>query len=194
MIYDKTGHRKYLTIRERDAFITAARRVSPEAETFCLTLAYTGARISEVLALTSERFDTEVGMVMIESLKKRRQGVYRAIPVPRLLLERLESIHELSITQLDPASRTKRLWPWGRTKAWGLVKRTMRSTDIAPSRAMPKALRHAFGVSAAQANIPLNMVQRWMGHARIETTAIYTNAIGEEELELARRMWRLAKF
>jgi integrase len=51
MLYDQQGNRKYLTKSERDAFIDAARRTSPEIETFCLTLVYTGARISEVLAL-----------------------------------------------------------------------------------------------------------------------------------------------
>jgi integrase len=35
----------------------AARRAAPEIETFCLTLAYTGARISEVLALVPLRID-----------------------------------------------------------------------------------------------------------------------------------------
>lgn len=37
--------------------------------------------------------------------------------------------------------------------------------------------------------IPLNIVQRWLGHARIETTAIYASAIGDEERNLARRAW-----
>jgi hypothetical protein len=32
-------------------------------------------------------------------------------------------------------------------------------------------------------------VQRWLGHARIETTAIYASAIGDEKRNLARRAW-----
>lgn len=55
---------------------------------------------------------------------------------------------------------------------------------------MPKALRHAFGVSGiAEAGVPLNMMQKWLGHAKIETTAIYANAIGTEERKAAARMW-----
>jgi hypothetical protein len=38
-------------------------------------------------------------------------------------------------------------------------------------------------------DIPLNIVQRWLGHARIETTAIHASAIGDEERNLARRAW-----
>jgi integrase/recombinase XerD len=55
----------------------------------------------------------------------------------------------------------------------------------------PKELRHAFAVEAGQKGIPLNTIQRWLGHARIETTSIYANALGDEERNLARRAWSL---
>jgi site-specific recombinase XerD len=48
---------------------------------------------------------------------------------------------------------------------------------------------HGFGVAAVQAGIPLNLVQRWLGHAQLSTTAIYAEAIGPEEQEIAARMW-----
>jgi integrase len=56
-LYDQEGNRKYLTREERRAFMDAAGRVTPEVRAFCMILAYTGARISEVLALTPARFD-----------------------------------------------------------------------------------------------------------------------------------------
>ena len=37
--------------------------------------------------------------------------------------------------------------------------------------------------------VPLNMLSKWMGHADIKTTAIYANAIGKEEQDIAARMW-----
>ena len=36
---------------------------------------------------------------------------------------------------------------------------------------------------------PLNMLCKGMGHADIKTTAIYANAIGAEEQDIAARMW-----
>lgn len=33
--------------------------------------------------------------------------------------------------------------------------------------------------------VPLNMLRKWMGHASIETTAIYANAVGAEEQQIA---------
>jgi len=32
-------------------------------------------------------------------------------------------------------------------------------------------------------------VQRWLGHASMTTTAIYLDALGEEEREIAARIW-----
>jgi site-specific recombinase XerD len=65
----------------------------------------------------------------------------------------------------------------------------MRMAGISQERAMPKALRHAFGVGGTQAGVPLNVIQKWLGHADIQTTAIYTNVMGDEERLLADRMW-----
>ena len=56
--------------------------------------------------------------------------------------------------------------------------------------ASPKGLRHGFGVAAVTAGIPLNLVQKWLGHAQLATTVIYANAVGAEEKNIAQRMWR----
>jgi integrase len=185
MLFDQNGNRKYLVSEERRAFIEAARRAPPEVETFCLTLAFTGARISEVLALSPDRIDRSSQAIVFETLKRRRRGVYRAVPVPIELIVRMEEVHNLRHS--DPRER---LWSWGRTTAWQRVKRVMRTARVAEGLAMPKALRHAFGVHGiAESEIPLNMVRKWLGHARIETTAIYANAVGREERTIAARMW-----
>src|SRR6478672_13540331 len=74
-LYDHDGHRKYLTPAERDAFLKAADDAEVrEVRTFCATLAYTGCRISEALALTADRIDLKDGTIVIESAKKRQTG------------------------------------------------------------------------------------------------------------------------
>lgn len=55
---------------------------------------------------------------------------------------------------------------------------------------MPKGLRHGFGVANAEENVPMATTQKWLGHARLETTAIYQQAVGREEHAFARRLWR----
>lgn len=179
-LFDRSGNRKYLTARERLAFVYAASKRGDEVSTFCLTLAFTGARISEVLALTVTRIDAADEAVVFETLKQRKRGVFRAVPVPRALIPLLISYG---------SRREQRLWPWGRTTAWKIVRSVMHEAGIPTSLCKPKALRHAFAVEAGQKGVPLNIVQRWLGHARIETTAIYASAIGDEERNLARKSW-----
>ncbi len=188
-LYDREGNRKYLTRAERNAFLAAASRISPEARTFCLTLAYTGARISEVLSLTPKRIDTRAGIIIIESLKKRRRGIYRAVPAPSTLIAELELTHAIEAAKTDPVRARQRIWKFCRTTAWKSVKTCLQIGGIVGASANPKGLRHAFGVETLQAGVPLNLVKRWLGHARLETTEIYTNAVGDEERSIARKFW-----
>jgi integrase len=88
-LFDAEGRRLYLTEEERRAFVAAAARAPREVRTFCAVLHATGCRVSEALALTVERVDLSGRVVVFESLKKRRSGVYRAVPVPPELLDTL---------------------------------------------------------------------------------------------------------
>jgi integrase len=179
-LFDIEGNRKYLTARERLAFVRAASDEPAAISTFCLTIAITGARISEVLALGNARIDAVNETIVFETLKQRKTRVFRAIPVPRTLI--------LLLTAYG-IEKGDRLWPWGRTHAWKVVKAVMRKAGIAECLCKPKALRHAFAIEAGQKGVSLNIVQRWLGHARLETTAIYAGALGEEERKLAERTW-----
>jgi integrase/recombinase XerD len=82
------------------------------------------------------------------------------------------------------------LWHLSRSRAWQLVKAVMRAAEIADGpHATPKGLRHGFGLHAVRSGVPLNLVQKWLGHASMATTAIYLQAMGSEEREFAARMW-----
>jgi integrase len=190
LIYDRSGNRKYLTATERRAFLRAVQQLSPEAQTFCQVLAYTGARVSEVLALTPGRIDISAGLVVLESLKKRRRGMFRAIPLPHDVLAELERVHGIGREQGLVDTRVHRLWPWCRTVAWQRVKEGMVAASIVGPQATPKGLRHAFAVTALQGGVPINLVRRWLGHSRLSTTEIYADAIGPEEQAIAGRLWK----
>ena len=76
-----------------------------------------------------------------------------------------------------------------RVSAYRWVKRVMVKAAIHGPQATAKGLRHGYGIHAVRSGVQLNMLQKWMGHASIPTTAIYANAVGREELEIADRMW-----
>ena len=188
-LYDREGNRKYLTRAERNAFLAAASAKPANVRTFCLTLAYTGARTSEVLALTPRSIDVAARVVVFESLKKRRRGKFRAVPVPIELLAELESVHQFQQAQENPDLAKRRMWNWCRTTAWKRVKECMAAANISGPQASPKGFRHGFAVGVLQSGVPINFVKKWLGHARLSTTEIYADAVGEEEQAIASRFW-----
>jgi integrase len=183
-LYSNSGSRKYLTRDERDRFIAAAF-ACPRADvrTLCLTLAFTGCRISEALALNPTSLEVQDGFIALRSLKRRNRAVViRQVPVPDWLLAMLA---DLALQKAD-----NNLWSLSRSRAWALIKRVMADADIRPGiHATPKGLRHGFGLHAIHCCVSLNLVQRWLGHARMTTTAIYLQAMGDEERAIAQRMW-----
>lgn len=180
--FDGYGRRKYVNRTEVLRFIEAAAAEPPEVALFCRLLAETGCRISEALALSANRVDAEDGLVVFESLKKRRSGVFRAVPVSA---ELTRALHALPIPVAGG-----RIWRWSRMTAWRHVSRVCAAARIVGPHATPKGFRHGFAVGALGAGVPLNMVQRWLGHADLQTTAIYANAAGPEERALADRLRR----
>jgi integrase/recombinase XerD len=190
-LHDAQGKRLYLTADERRTFIAAAAKAERPVRTFCAVLHDTGCRISEALALTPERIDLTGRAIVFESLKKRRRGVYRVVPVPSGLLDTLDMVHGLREAQQRGKGLSDRLlWDWSRVTAWRRVGAVMDAAGIpaGPHRS-PEGLRHGYGVHAISSGVPLNMLSKWMGHATLEVTAIYANALGAEEQGIAARMW-----
>jgi integrase len=145
-------------------------------------LFYGGCRISEALSVTINRIDLADKAIVFETLKQRRRGCFRAVPIPDLLCHLLRR----SVASADPSAR---VWPFSRATGYRLVKERMRAAQIKGSMASPKGLRHGFAVACLARNVPLPVVQKWLGHAKLETTAIYLQVLGNEERKLAKRVW-----
>ena len=189
-LYRDNGERKYLNLSERCRFIEATLATTQGYEqTLCLTIAYTGCRISEALELTNTSPHPVPGIIVFRTLKRRNQLVMREVPVPASLIKTVQEVHEINGADICRPDTQTPLWPFGRTTAWGIVKEVMAKAQIAGFHATPRGLRHAFAINAIQSGIPLNLVQKWLGHASINTTAIYTNLVGPEEMAMASRMW-----
>ena len=187
-LYTSQGQRKYITAAERTRFLSAALSwPQHEAGTLCLTLAHTGCRISEALRIVAGSIAADEGFISLQSLKRHGGHiVFREIPVPIDLIVALEAVHRLGTME-----SSARLWTMHRGVAWQKVKEVMKSAGIADGpHASPKGLRHGFGIHAIRSGVPLNLVQRWLGHTSIETTSIYLQAMGVEEREIASRMWK----
>lgn len=195
-LYDIQGNRLYLNAEERADFLTAARKRRARDRTICETLHYTGCRPSELIEITPARIDLSGGTVTLRTLKKRRKKngtpniVFRSVPVPPEYLDTLNTAHGIREAQNSFKRKNSPIWDLSRVRIWQIVKEIMIEAGIpdAPHRTN-KGLRHGYGIAATSSGVGLNMLCKWLGHASIETTAIYADAIGQEEQAIAAKMW-----
>ena len=182
-LHDRDGQRKYLNQKERLRFLEATKGQATDTRLFCQLLFFTGARISEIHNLIRESIDRGNEAIVIESLKKRKRGVYREIPLPSFLLTALLShIEENQIQSMTC------LWSFSLRTASRRVKHVMKIARIGGEKGSAKGLRHGFAVSAVS-KVPITLVKKWLGHGALETTEIYLNMMGSEEREMAKRLW-----
>jgi len=182
-LYDQEGNRKYLNASERQVFYGVVIRMEDDQKSlFLLLLFWSGVRISEALSITAGSIDYEDQALIVRSLKKRDKLIYRRIPLPPDLIDRLKKFSEQFPHQ-------KELFPWSRRTASRYVKSIMKACHLTGSKACAKGLRHSFAVHCVTRNIPLSLLSTWLGHSHLSTTTIYLNIIGAEERELAKRIW-----
>lgn len=202
-LFDHSGNRLYLIDSERRQFEAAARRAEGMTATFCLTILYTGCRISEALNLKLRNIDYEAKGIVFETLKQRvkveskAEKKFRFVPVPDEFLDMLNMVHDIRkrvqtkekenpIFTSHWQNKPKR---WCRATGYIKVMEVMEAAGLEGIHATPKGLRHGFAVACVEKKISLNMIQKWLGHSSITTTSIYANAIGEEERGIAARLW-----
>ncbi len=190
-LYDKEGNRLYLTPEERKQFLEHVKKERIKYRTFAETLTYTGCRISEALEITPSRINIDQEEIVLRSLKKRKDDVFRSVPVPPELINTLVLAFDLRSKQKSKKNvASQPLWSWNRKHAYEIIKKLMINAGIPEGKhRMPKGLRHAFGINAIIKKVPESTLQKWMGHSDTKTTAIYTNVVGPEEKVLARRTW-----
>ncbi len=180
-LFATDGTRKYLTSSEIKRFLYHAAKHDAHINLLCQVLAYSGCRLTEALRLTTMSIDLEAQALTFQTLKQRRSNVFRHVPMPNYILRNL-------LKNAERGGRT-RIWPVHRQTGRRWVQRVMHTADLSGVRATTRGLRHGFAVGNVEDDIPVTILQKWMGHARLATTAIYTNATGPEELGLAERRW-----
>ena len=185
-LHDKNGQRKYLNEVERKQFYECTKNYPDRIRLFCQLLFFTGARIAEIHNLNVENIDFSNKSVVIETLKKRKRGVYREIPLPEFLLEKLKIYIE---HRNKENTNTTQLWDYSLRTASRNVKSILQEAGVTGVRSSSKSLRHGYAVVSVKKLVPLNLIQKYLGHASIETSSIYLNILGEEEREIVRKIW-----
>jgi site-specific recombinase XerD len=142
-----------------------------------------GLRISEALALTESDLDRATGAILVrhgKGGKRREVGMDRwgwqqiepwldfrpALPVGALLC----------VMHGPTAGR-----PWSPTAARSTLRNLAVSAGVR-RRLAPHQLRHAHAVEMAREGVPLNVIQRQLGHANLGITSIYLQGIDNSEI------------
>lgn len=121
-------------------------------------------------------------MIVLRTLKQQGKVRYRALPVPNELLTILGE-------QVSGLGGDDPVWKFSRSTGWRVVKKCMSEIGVDGIKASPKGLRHGFAIACVTGGIPITTVQRWLGHTQLETTSVYLDFVGEDERELAKRIW-----
>ncbi len=188
-LLDKQGRRKYLIPAERERFLNAAQSCPcKRVRALCLTLLYTGCRVSEALNLKRIDVDAAEKTLVIRTLKQRaeehRATTFRVIPIPETLVVQLLALN---------SEEQNLLWPIARSTAWRQIKSIMHKADVTGVHASPKGLRHGFAIAAVYKGVPVTLISRFMGHRNLHTTMIYLDFVGAQEREMVSLTWPKSK-
>ncbi|MDH7911335.1 tyrosine-type recombinase/integrase [Winogradskyella sp. SYSU M77433] len=184
-LHGKGGQRKYLNQEERLIFLEISKKKPIDVKIFSQLLFYTGARIAEIHNLHIFSIDFSNKTVILETLKRRKKGVFREIPLPLSLLNILETYIE-GLLKRFPNNQS--LFLFSLRTASRHIKHIMIEAKISGAKSSSRGLRHGFAVHAVS-HAPLTMVRKWLGHSSLETTAIYLDVVGKEEREIAEKLW-----
>jgi len=187
-LFGNRGERKYLNEQERSAFYEYTKTLVLERRLFCMLLYYTGARIGEIAELRVQQLDFAYRLVIIRTLKRRRNDVYRQIPLPDHLTGSLMSMVDTKRQKGEIVFNEEPLWSFGPRTASRMIKHAMKVIGVDGIRASALGLRHSFAIHAVT-KVPLTQVQKWMGHSSMTTTAIYLEVSGVEERQWAEMLW-----
>ncbi|MEM4620857.1 MAG: site-specific integrase [Desulfurococcaceae archaeon] len=145
-----------------------------------LFLRYTGARISEVIAIDETRdIDFKRSEIRLQSLKKiKKKEVYRIVPVPDKLIAEY-----LRLTKIHPQIEGKAL-KVKRNNFFKVFKALCLKANIPPKVAHPHILRHTRAIELIRNGIPITAVKTLLGHSNLNTTAIYLQYSATEIKEM----------
>lgn len=185
-LYGINGERKYLNQVERTKFYECAEKLPLPKRLFCQMMFYTGARISEISELSSRQIDFVDKSVIIRSLKKRRDDVYRQIPLPDHVLGAL--LVYIDVSRRDGLLNENHIWPFSNRTCSRIIKAIMIEAGIGGVKSSSLGLRHGFAVHTAS-TVPISLVMDLMGHASLTTTSIYLQVKGKEKREWMEKVW-----
>jgi site-specific recombinase XerD len=142
-----------------------------------------GLRIQEALALTETDLDERRGALLVrhgKGDKRREVGMddWGWEHLGRWLVHRTEMPVGTLFCVIDGPTQGRSLTP---TAARAQLRRLATKAGVR-RRFAPHQLRHAHAIEMAHEGVPLNIIQRQLGHTDLGTTSIYLQGIDNAEI------------
>ena len=149
----------------------------------------TGGRIDEVLLVKPSDVNLSTNSIRMKTLKQKKNkktGIkkdkYRIIP----LHDDLRDAFMQYLLDMNISTRSEDpIFPMKRQVVDVYFKKMQEKLGF---KIHAHKFRHTFAVKAIMDNIPLNILQQWLGHSSVFTTSIYTQITGMDTSEFMGRM------
>ena len=172
-LYDRKLHVSRTNPEEERRLIEHAYRVTGERGLLIKTLLQTGARVSEFVHIRVEDVFFEEQMILLE---KAKGGKSRYVPIlPELAQELRTHLRGRTTGYLFETMRHTRYSP---RRIQQLVKETAAQAKIT-KRVYPHLLRHSVAMTLLERGMPLEQIQKFLGHAKLDTTQVYAESTAE---------------
>src|SRR2546428_4458310 len=155
---------------EEQRLIQKAYRDKGERGLLIKTLFQTGARVSEFVNVKVEEFFLDEAMILIT---KGKGGKSRYVPIlPELAQELRTHLGQRTVGYLFETNRATRYSPW---RIQYIVKETAEQAQIT-KRVYPHLLRHSVATTLLERGMPIEQIQKLLGHSKLETTQVYAES------------------
>ena len=137
------------------------------------TLFQTGARVLEFVNIKAEEFFFDEQMLLIA---KAKGGKSRYVPILAELAQELRT--HLGNRAVGYLFETIHHTPFSSRRIQQIIKETAAEAKIT-KRVYPHLLRHSVATTLLEHGMPIEQIQKFLGHSKLETTQIYAESSAE---------------
>ncbi|EOZ2165707.1 type 1 fimbria switch DNA invertase FimE [Klebsiella quasipneumoniae] len=171
------NRRRFLTAKEVQAMMQAARQGATGERDYCLILlAFRhGMRISELLDLHYHDLDLREGRVNVRRLKNGFSTIHPLRFDEREAIERWSQVRAgwKAAAKTDALFISRRGTPLSRQQAYRIIRSAGEKAGTV-TQTHPHMLRHACGYELAERGTDTRLIQDYLGHRNIRHTVRYT--------------------
>jgi integrase/recombinase XerD len=162
-----------LSREEEKRLIQAAYRGRSEHGLLVKALFQTGARVSEFVNIRVEDFFFDEAMILIN---KGKGGKSRYLPILPELAQEIRT--HLGGRKTGHLFETNRSLPYSPRRVQQVVKDVAEKAKI-KKRVYPHLLRHSVATTLLERGMPIEQIQKFLGHSKLETTQVYAESTTE---------------